>query len=298
MSGGGSQTSNTVSEFKPPDYTTGPGGWPDYVQNAINLTGQGLPIYTGQTVAPLSQQSQVGTGMLTSLATQGSPVYDQAETNLTGTLRGDFANPYATTANPYAGNNPYLDQMAQNVTSRMANAYGSGTAAQMAAAQARAGAFGGSAAQEADTNANRAFGDSLGQTLSNMYGQNYYNSANLAESGLNRATQAVNDERNRQMQAAQMAPGYQNADIQAIQAMMGGGDSIQNYQQNLLNAGANLFGQFQQAPWTLQDLLGNVLSRASGQGGSSSSQIIGPSMSPWQIGAGLGSLGYGLFGGK
>ena len=78
------------------------------------------------------------------------------------------------------------------------------------------------------------------------------------------------------MQASMMAPQYQGSDIQAIQAMMGGGDQIQNYQQQLLNAGQNLFSQYQQAPWQLQDLIGQVLSRASGGQGTSTSTMFGP----------------------
>ena len=158
--GSGSQTSNTVSKFEPPDYTVQP--WKDYVSNATNLAGKGLPIYTGQTVAPISQQAQVGIPMLTSLATQGSPLYNSAQTNLTATEQGMFADPYATAANPYIGRNPALNAMENSIAQRMSDAYGAGTAAQMAAAQARSGAFGGSAAQQADALANRSFGDSLG----------------------------------------------------------------------------------------------------------------------------------------
>src|SRR6266404_9180545 len=121
MGGSGSQTSNTVSEFKPPSFTQQP--WQDYISNAGQLGQAGLPIYTGQTVAPLSQQAQLGTNMLTSQATQGSPLYDSAQTNLTGTLQGNFMDPYATAANPYIGNNPYLAQLISGTNQRMTDAY-------------------------------------------------------------------------------------------------------------------------------------------------------------------------------
>jgi hypothetical protein len=295
MMGGGESTSNTVSEFKPPEYTREP--WQNLVANATQLAGQGMPIYTGQTVAPLSQQSQAGIGQLTSLATQGSPLYNAGQTNLTGTLQGDFMNPYATAANPYIGNNPYLQQMIEQSNQGITDAFSRGTAAQTDRAAAMAHAFGGSGQLEAQQANAGTLGRILAQNTSGLLGQNYYNSANLAEQGLNRAGGAVESERARQLQAAGMAPGYQSADINAIQAMMGGGDAVQNYQQQLLNAASGLFSQFQQAPWMLSDLLGSALSRASGGQGTTSSQIVQPGVSPWQALAGAGAGAYGMFGG-
>ena len=295
MGGGGDTTSNSVSRFEPPSYTQQP--WQDYVANAGALGQQGLPVYTGQTVAPLSQQSQAGIGQLTSLATQGSPLYNTAQTNLIGTLQGDFMNPYATAANPYIGNNPYLQQMIGQSNQNITDAFSRGTAAQTDAAAARAGAYGGSGWQEAQQANQEALGRTLAQNTSGLLGQNYYNSASLAEQGLNRAASAGEQERARQLQAAGMAPGYQSADINAIQAMMGGGDQVQNYQQQLLNAAAGLFGQYQQAPWQLSDLIGSALSRASGGQGTTSQSIVGPGVSPWQMLAGAGAGAYGMFGG-
>lgn len=295
MGSGGSQVSNTVSEFKPPAITQP--GWQNYVNNATGLAGQGLPVYTGQTVAPLSQQSQVGIGQLTSLATQGSPLYNSAQTNLIGTLQGDFGNPYATTANPYSGmNNPQLQQMIDQSNQRITDAYSRGVAAQTDRAAAMGGAFGGSAQQEAQQLNQRALGDTLAQNTSGILGQNYYAQQGLAEDALNRGTQAVEAERQNQMQAAMMAPGYQGADINAIQAMMGGGDAVQQYQQQLLNAAQGLFNQYSQAPWALSDLVGSALSRASGQGGTQASQIIGPGTTWGQNLLGGGLLGASVLG--
>ncbi len=293
MGGGGDSTSNTVSRFEPPEYTRQP--WQDYVSNASNLAGQGMPVYTGQTVAPLSQQGQVGIGQLTSLATQGSPLQNSANTNLIGTLQGDFTDPYATAANPYIGNNPYLQQMIGQSNQNITDAFSRGTAAQTDAAAARAHAYGGSGWQEAQQANQEALGRTLAQNTSGLLGQNYYNSANLAEQGLGRASGAVQQERGRQMTAAGLAPAYQSGDINAIQAMMGGGQQVQDYQQALLNAGQQLFGQYQQAPWQLSDLFGGALSRASGQGGTSSTSVFQPT-NMWQNILGAGTAGAGLYG--
>jgi hypothetical protein len=297
MSGGGSNTSNTVSEFKPPDYTQQP--WQNYVANAGTLSAQGLPIYTGQTVAPLSQQGQVGVGQLTSLATQGSPLYDTAQTSLQGMLQGDFSNPYATAANPYIGNNSYIQQLVDQSNQQLAQNYARGTAAQTDAAAAREGAYGGSGEQEAQARNAQNLSQQIAQNTNSLLGQNYYNSANLAEQGLNRAANSVNQTQQMQLQAAGLAPQYQQSDINAIQAMMGGGQQVQGYQQNLLNAAQGLFNQYQQAPWQLSDLLGGALSRASGQGGTTSSSVFQPmSLMQGLLGAGVGGAGlYSMFGG-
>lgn len=49
--GGGGGESNTVSEFKPPEYTQRP--WEQYVSWLTGLTGQEMPRYQGQTVADI-----------------------------------------------------------------------------------------------------------------------------------------------------------------------------------------------------------------------------------------------------
>ncbi len=294
--GGGSQTSNTVSEFKPPDFTQQP--WQNLVSNASNLSAQGLPIYTGQTVAPISQQGQVGIGQLTSLATQGSPLYDTAQTNLQGMLNGNAINPYATEANPYMGSNPYIQQLVGQSNQQIADNAARGQMAQTDSAAAQAGAFGGSAYQEQQAQNQKALDSQIAQNTNSMLGQNYYNSANLAENALNRATGSVQNEQGMQLQAAALAPQYQQSDISAIQAMMGGGQQVQNYQQQLLQAAQGLFGQQAQAPWTLSDLLGNVLSRASGSGGTSSSSLYQPfSLAQGLLGGGaLAGAGLSAFG--
>lgn len=295
MSSEGTNTSNSVSKFEPPAFTQP--GWEQYVANAQNLAGQGMPVYTGQTVAPISQQGQLGIGQLTSLATQGSPLYNTAQTNLQGTLSGDFMDPYATAANPYIGQNPYLDSMVNSSNQQIAQNFARGTAAQTDAAAAREHGYGGSGYQEAQDRNASTLGNLIGQNTNSLLGNQYNQSAQLAEQGLNRASGAVQGERGRQLQAAGLAPGYQSSDISAIQAMMGGGDQVQNWQQQLMNAGQQLFGQYQQAPWQLSDLFGGALGRASGQAGTTSTSVFGPSMSPWQGIIGGGTAAAGLLGG-
>jgi hypothetical protein len=73
------------------------------------------------------------------------------------------------------GSNPYIDQVAQNIGNRMGEAYATGT---------RAGTFdrfsgdgnsplGKSAFRQTLGNQDRAFGDALGSTMSNLYMGNY-----------------------------------------------------------------------------------------------------------------------------
>jgi len=55
VSGGGSQTSNSVSEFKPPDYTQP--GWQDYLNSASQLAQSPQQQYMGQKVAGINGNS-------------------------------------------------------------------------------------------------------------------------------------------------------------------------------------------------------------------------------------------------
>lgn len=292
-SGGGTNTSNTVAQFTPPSYTVAP--WQNYTSTATGLDSQGLPIYTGQTVAAPSQQQQVGTDQLTSLATQGNPFMDTASATMQDMLQGNNANPYATAANPYIGNNQALDQYVNLSNQQLSNSFADTTAAQTDAKDAMAGAYGGSAAQEAQNNNQNYLQNQVAMNTNNLLGQNYSQSANLAQQGIQNATQAYTQGQQMQLQAAGLVPSYNQAQSGNIENMMNAGQqNVQGYQQNLLNAASSLFSQYQQAPWNLQSLLGGDLAQASGQGGTSTSSVFNP-MSLMQGLLGGSAVGAGLY---
>ena len=108
-------------------------------------------------------------------------------------------------------------------------------------------------------------------------------------------------ERDRQMQAAQMAPQAANADIQDIQFLMGLGDVKRQYQQELID---NAMGQWDQAmnwPYSQMDWFTNLL-RGAGFGtyGTSSGSVTQPNPNQSSGLANLiggGMAGLGLLGG-
>ncbi len=268
--GGGSQTS--TNEFKPPAYTQD--AWKSYLSGAQQLASTPLQQYQGQVVAPLTGMTTGGLQQLTDFTQGGSPERTASGQAIVGAATG--AN-----ANPYIGNNPYLSQMIDTSNAKIADRYQSGTAAQNDAAHARSGTFGGSAWQQQTDRNQQDLAGALASNTNNLLGQNYNQSAQLAESGLNRS-----------LNAAQVGIGQQGADQSAILAQIAAGQIPQQNYQQLLDAGKAYFSQGQQNPFTLQDFLGSALSRASGSGGTNT--YTQPGQSPITGLLGLGALGYGL----
>ena len=273
MGKSGSSNQTVTQEFKPPSYTVQP--WQDYLSNAQNIASQGLPNYQGQTVAPLTPMQGTGLQMLTDYATQGTPerwAGGQAVVNAaTGNAR-----------NPYEGVNPYLSQMIDASNAKIADRYRTGTASQNDALYGRSGAYGGSAWADKTRQNEQDLAGALGANTNALLGQNYTQSANLAELGLAR-----------QLQAAGVGQGQQALDAAAIQSMVQGGQIPQQQMQALLDANSNLFNQQRQAPFTLSDFLGSALSRASGSGGSTTQTQ--PAQSGLMGGLGAGLAGLSMF---
>lgn len=287
--GGGQQSSN---EFKPPGYTEQ--GWKDYLSNAQDLSGKGLSPYGGQTVANMSPMQAQGLQMLSDYATQGTPERGATGRAVMRATAGEM-NPYAAQANPYMGENPYLSKMIDTSNAKIADQYGRVTAPGLNASMARAGAFGGSQwQQEQKSNQDQLLG-ALGANTNSLLSQNYNQSANLAEMGLNRGMSGWQSGIGNALAGGQLGLGQQQVDQGAIQAMIAGGAIPQQYQQQLLDAAGKYYGAQQQAPFTLSDFLGSALSRASGTGGTNTYTGNSGGASPWTTAAGLAGAGYGLF---
>lgn len=286
MSGGGGEQ-NTVSEFKPPEYTQS--YWEQYVSNMGNLTDRDMPRYQGQTVAPMTQQHMTAANMLQNLATQGTPTGAAANTMLYNTLQGGMINPYATTLNPYGTESAYLDQVIGRANQKTLDAYNLNQS-QNQAQHAMSRTMGSGKQMEQQQKMAEALGEGMQANAVNALNQNYYANQGIAENQLNRASSAIEAERARQMQAAGMGGQQQAMDLQAIQALMGSGDMQRDYTQQLLDAQAGDWWSWLQAPYAQMDSLGSALTRASGGAGTTSSQIMG-GMNPLQAAMGLGLLG-------
>lgn len=292
MGGGGGET-NTVSEFKPPDYTQQ--YWENYINNANTLTDREMPRYQGQTVAPMTGQHMLGQDMLMNLAANGTASGNAANTMLYNTLQGGFDNPYATTLNPYGTESAYQNQVIDAANKKTLDAFNlNQTQNQAGHAMSRTMGSGKQMVQQQEMA--KALGEGMQNNAVNALNQNYYANQGIAENQLNRATGAVDAERARQMQAAGLGGQQQGMDLQAIQALMGGGDAQRDYQQQLLDASAGDWWSWLQAPYAQQDVFGSALTRASGGSGTTSSQVMG-GMNPLQAALGAGLLGLGMYGG-
>lgn len=167
--------------------TTQQGLAPWLEQYARQGLSAGAGLLSQGTTNPMIQQAG---GLLSNMATQGNPVVNAAMQQQQDVIGGKYLGP-----------NPFLDQYARGVSDRMGEGYATGT---------RAGVFSGynndgnsvqakSGFGQALGNADRSFADSLGQTMSGLYMQNYQNerasqnaaaqsAPNLANFGLNAAT--------------------------------------------------------------------------------------------------------------
>ncbi len=305
--------------------------WQQYLQNMGNLTSSGtVPVYGGQTVAPMNGMQNTAADMGMNLATGGSPASNMANAQITAQASGAITNPYATTTNPYegqqnsfmgqtnpyAGDNPYLHQMASGVANDMSQAYANGTAAQTDAAFNQAGAYGGSAYQNQTGINNKAFATSLGNTLSNIYGQNYYNSGQLAQNDLarnanisstdlarnsgladntlNRATGAFQNQQQNALQASQLGLASGQMDWNAINNLNALGTQQQQNTQNNLNGIQNFWQQTAMGPYANLDIQGNALQRVPGTTTNSTGSFTGPAQSPLGAIGAVGSL-WNLF---
>jgi hypothetical protein len=230
-----------------------------------------------QRISPLTQQHQLGIGQATNQALYGSPEVNAARGEIARTVGG---------ANLYG--NPYLDATFNQAANRMSDAYARGTSAQTLAQFNQAGAFGGSAMQEAQEANNRAFADSLAQLGANVYGQNYA------------------QERQRQVGLAALAPELASSRYKDTQALLGVGDVVREQDQALRNAQFEDFMRQLNYPYSQLDVLANAIRGITGGGGG-----IVTAPNPYQpnrtanvlggaaAGAGIGEIinqGYGGYG--
>ena len=168
---------------------------------------------------------------------------DAARQGLMGVAAGDGYN-----------QNPYFDQTVQKSMGDITRNYQDAIAPQTDANFARAGAFGGSAWQQANERNQRGLGEALGNTSNAMRSGNY------------------SQERQNQMQAYGLLP-------QVSQAGMGVAQNLYGMGQNVQNQAANQLG-----------ILGNAVGVGMGGAGQSTTGANPNYRSPLQTALGLGSL--------
>lgn len=156
----------------------------DSLSRAQSISQRPFQPYGGNAVAGFTPDQLVGMQMTRDNAFANTDLFNQGRQSLMQTVAGQD--------NPYAGSNPFLQQMidasAGDVTRNFTNAIQPGLMGQFAAG----GAFGGSAYRQALAGAQRELADELGQVSSGLRFNDYNMQAQLAESGANRRLGAAN----------------------------------------------------------------------------------------------------------
>ncbi len=265
--GGGQQAATTsVTRNEPPAYIQ---------PHAEQLMTRGGELsktpyegYTGTKIADLTPEHQAALSMTANRAIQGSPDINAARNNLTQTMSGQFMLP---------GANPFLDASMMQGAGRMADAYATGTGAQMGAMGRNSGSFGNSGVQEMQSLNNRAFGDSLAKYLNEGYGGNYQK------------------ERQNQMAGMLFAPQLAQTDYQDANALLGVGDIRRGFEQDKINQNqADWYAQ-KNDPYAKLNVLGSSIGQAMGAGGGTSS-MSGTQPNPYRSNNTANMLGLGMSG--
>ena len=191
--------------------------------------------YPNSTVVPFSPTTLQGLDLQQTRALAGSPVTQAAQNQVQQTAQGD----YLTAGNPYAA------QAIQNATAPLAQRFQEDVIPGIQSSFNNAGRFGSGLQARQQERAGEAVANQMGDIATNM--------------GL----QIYGDERQRQMQASQLAPQLASQDYTDIQALKGVGVERESMAGNILQDDISRFNYAQQAP---KDALAQYMALVSGGG--------------------------------
>jgi hypothetical protein len=300
--GGGGQTEYVWNDETKPY-------WQGSLSQAGQLAGQPYQPYTGQRIANINQDQTDAMGNIRLYASD--PTYGVQDPNQAqnaginqekATLEGQYlqSDPFATYQNDYSGtSSPYFQNTLNQGLDDITRSYQQGTAADTTRMFNQAGAFGGSAYQNAVSANQYNLGKQLGNYTQGMMNDQYNRSAQLQEQDLTRGSDAYQQERGRMIGALSPTQNEQNLALGRANAQLSVGDAQRSYNQDLLNQNYNDFTQAQQYPYNELDFLTGLISRS--QGGmspNSTTTTSGYSASPFSalVGAGLLGKAAGLYG--
>ncbi len=315
--GGGSSPSNTTStvtnktelpaEAKPL--------MNDMLYRAGALSSRPYQAYGGERIAGLTPEHYAGLEMTVERAMQGSPALNAAQEHSAGVFGDKYMarglelagrdNPYMGQANPYSGENPYMQSMINKSMGDITRNYSNVINPQLQAMDRASGAFGNSGIQSARDDSQRVLAEQLGNTANQYRFQDYGQQAQLAESGLSRnaglaAQQQQNMlgtyglERANQMGALEFAPQLAESDYRDSQALLATGDIYRDQNQQQLNRQYDEWQQLQNYPYQQFDILGAALANTVGGNASaitSAPNAYAPNSTASMLSAGLMGAG-------
>ena len=257
MSGGGGGQSG-VTQYNWNDtmaryyqgYPEEPGGW---LQRAATEAGKPYQGYQYNRIAGVDPMQQNAMALINHTVNGGgAPDTAAGREAARQFASGDKINPYGGMSNPYFQN--VLNQGVEDIT----NAYQMGTAADTTRMFNNAGAFGGSAHQQAMANNQSGLLKQLGNYVSGMQNQQYDRSAGLAS-----------EDMARQLQSIPLAQSGQNLSFDAARNLMGAGDFGRSVNQQGLDDAYQRWAEQNNYGRNAIDWMFNVLGRAQGSTGTS-----------------------------
>ncbi len=232
--GGGSGSSRTTTSTKVDLPKWYEGYAQDIAGQAYDQSQKPYQAYGGDRIAPMNDQQMQGLDLVAGLGAN-NPLTGAANTNATDTLSGKYLDP---TTNPaWAPGVEKIGQSYRDIISPTTNALFS-----------KGNAFGvdNSAYQQYTGQQQRQVGDAI----SGLWGDLY------------------NQERGRQTTTLGLAPSLNQSTYADYQNLIGSGDALRSYQQDLLNLNYNDWLEKQQYPWTqIQNFAGIAPSLIGNSGG-------------------------------
>jgi len=321
--GGGSQTTTTELPGWAQPYAQ------QLLQRGSDLSNQTMPTYGGNLVAGMDPTQSAGINTINQAAGNAGSMANTAANyyqSLVGGSGPQVSNPYtgdvtaSTVANPFTdpANNPYLAASVAGANKQITDAYSNVTAPTTLAQFRNAGAFGGSAQDQATAAQEKQLADSLSANTANMYNAGYNTAAQTAQQVAQQqnAVALTNQQLGSQMGLATQQLGSQNyfnninSILSSLQganqaqqgatsaggAQMTAGGTAQQNAQDQLNALYQQWYNQVNAPYAGLSTLSSALSGAlgSGAGTSVTQQMPGTSNTLGNL-MGLGTAGLGAY---
>lgn len=253
---------------------------------SLFLTGEQPRFFEGQTFVSPSAQTQQALAQQEALATQASPVLQQAQQAYQQSLGGIGA----TAGGQFLGANPYQAQMMQAATRPLEQQFSNQVLPQIASLYSRAGRYGSGAMQGALGQATEAYTRGLGDITGTIAGQQFQQ-----ERGLQQQAQLA------QAQLAAAAPSIYGQQFIPSQQLAQVGAAREAISAQPLQEQMQRFNFGQQLPYQqLSGYLSSVYGSPMGSFGTQTQSTTMPSnpLMGGLAGAGLGYLGGQFLGGS
>jgi hypothetical protein len=253
---------------------------------SLFLTGEQPRFFEGQTFVSPSAQTEQALAQQEALATQASPVLQQAQQAYQQSLGGIGA----TAGGQFLGANPYQAQMMQAATRPLEQQFSNQVLPQIASLYSRAGRYGSGAMQGALGQATEAYTRGLGDITGTIAGQQFQQ-----ERGLQQQAQLA------QAQLAAAAPSIYGQQFIPSQQLAQVGAAREQIAAQPLQEQMQRFNFGQQLPYQqLSGYLSSVYGSPMGSFGTQTQSTTMPSnpLMGGLAGAGLGYLGGQFLGGS